>query len=80
MNKKRRTSLETALFRIRQAIEIVEEVRDEESDSMDNIPENLQSTERYTSMEDAIDSLEDAISSLEDATESINKAINGNES
>ena len=34
---------------------------------MDNIPENLQATERYERMEDVVDSLNDALEKIEDA-------------
>lgn len=53
---------------------IVEEVRDEEQDSLDNIPENLQGSERYSAMEDAISDLEQAISAIEEADGSIDSA------
>ena len=38
-----------------------------EQDAMDNIPENLQATERYERMEDVVDSLNDALEKIEDA-------------
>ena len=41
---------------------------------LDNMPENLQSSERYEKMEAAIDSLEAAIESIDSAKESIGEA------
>ena len=49
---------------------------DDEKDSMDNMPENLQSSDRYTAMENAVDALEDAVQSIQDATTNIDEAIN----
>ena len=73
MNNKRRTSLEKALSFLNQASEIVESVKDDEEGALDNIPENLQSSDRYERMEEVI-------SSLEDAAENIDSAISGIES
>ena len=74
MNKKRRERLQAAIDHLDQAVSIVEGVRDEESDCKDNMPENLQDSERYEAMENAVDALEDAITSINDANESIEQA------
>lgn len=42
---------------------------------MDNCPENLQGSERYEKMEDAVDNLNDALEKLEEAKEYIEAAI-----
>lgn len=47
---------------------------EEENDYLDNIPENMQSGERYETAENAVSSLEDAVSSLEEAMDSIASA------
>lgn len=46
MNKQRRTKINEALVLIDRAREILEEVRDEEQESFDNLPEGLQEGER----------------------------------
>ena len=60
----------------------LEELKDEEMEYFENIPENLQFSERYeraetssSALEDAYDTLEDLISRLGDVTSSIEEAI-----
>ena len=60
----------------------LEELKDEEMEYFENIPENLQSSERYeraetssSALEEAYDTLYDLISQLEDVTSSIEEAI-----
>jgi len=43
---------------------------------LDNMPENLEGSERYSTMESAIDSLDDAIDKIEEAQDSIDEAMN----
>lgn len=57
------------------ATTVVEAVCDKEQDCMDNCPENLQGSERYERMEDAVDNLNDALERLEEAKEYIEAAI-----
>lgn len=54
---------------------MIEQVRDQESDAMDNIPENLQGSERYEKMENAVDKLDSALEDIEGAQESIDEAV-----
>lgn len=75
MNDKRRSSLKLAVRHLKRASDIVESAADEEQDCLDCIPENLQNTDRYTSMEDAVDSLNDALSSIDDSIEKIEGII-----
>lgn len=77
MNKRRRTQLTEANALLDRALDIVESVREEEQDAMDNCPENLQYSERYSMMEDAVGELEDAISSIQEAAEHIGRAREG---
>lgn len=42
---------------------------------LDNCPENLQGSERFERMEDAVDNLNDALEKLEEAKEHIEAAI-----
>ena len=75
MNKNRRKSLRRALSYLDSAICIIRDAKDEEQDCLDNLPENLQSSERYEAMENAVDDLDNAVSSLRDASTSIDDAI-----
>ncbi|MDO4562210.1 MAG: hypothetical protein Q4C12_00090 [Clostridia bacterium] len=74
MNKQRRIRLGESCSLLEQALRIVTTVRDQEQDALDNFPENLQNSERCTTMEHAIDELEEAIENIEQAAESINNA------
>jgi hypothetical protein len=71
MNKQSRKSVAIAIDTIRSVINDLEYIRDDEQDKMDNMPENLQMSERYEAMETAVDALENAITSLEDAVDSL---------
>lgn len=74
MNNKRRKSLDRAKVHIEQAVDILDFVKDEESNSLDNYPENLQSTDAYIKIEDAVDALGDAIDSLNEAITCVERA------
>lgn len=66
MNNKRRSRLSAAIGMLSNAASIVEAVCDDEQDCMDNCPENLQGSERFERMENAVDSLNDAIEKIEE--------------
>lgn len=71
MNKQRRANLSEAQSLLGRAAAIVERAKDEEQDSFENLPENLQSSERGEAMEDAIGELQTAIDAINDAMEHI---------
>ena len=76
MNQQRRQQLTQVVNLLHSAEADLDRIRDEEQDCIDATPENLQGSERYSSMENAVDCLEDAIESVQQATEFINDAIN----
>ena len=49
----------------------IEEIKGEEEDYKDNIPENLQGGEKYVIAENAIENLEEAYNSLDDVVGSL---------
>lgn len=51
------------------AKEVVDEVRDEEQETLENMPENMQGGERGQAMEEAVSILEEASSELEELTD-----------
>ena len=59
MNKQRRNRIAEALELISQARDILEEVKDEEQESYENLPESLQYGERGEQMQENVDSLEE---------------------
>ena len=54
MNNKRRAILKKSIDTLEIASNYINTVLDEEQDSLDNMPENLESSDRYVKMEDAI--------------------------
>ena len=75
LNEVRRNKLREVLRILTGAESAVEHVCDKETDCLDNYPENLQSTNRYERMEDAVDNLNDALEKIGEAKEHIQYAI-----
>ena len=75
MNRRRRDLLMVAISCLEQASSIIERVYDEETDSLDNIPENLQSSYRYERMEDTVNILDEAIDRSSEAIDKVMAAI-----
>ena len=71
MNKDRRKRIAEIIESLNESIGQLDSVTEEEQDVYDNMPENLQGSQRYEDMEAAIDHLEEAKSSLEDAISSL---------
>ena len=74
MNKNRRKDIAKAASMLEAALNIIEITRDEEQDCLDNMPENLEYSERYEKMGNAVDKLDDAISSIEEAKDALEEA------
>ena len=77
MNKLRRKALDALIERIDDIYSEPEALADEERDYRDNMPENLQNSERYEAADNAVSSLEDALDNLDSAKSSIEEAIDG---
>lgn len=75
MNKQRKQQLGHAVPFLHAAYRILDMVLDGERDAYDNIPENLQATDRCASIEENIDTLEQLISDLDEIENSINDMI-----
>ena len=69
MNKQRKTKIRDVALRLRQANNDLQKILDDEQDYYDNIPENLQSSLRADTSEEAIDELTDAIDNLNEIIE-----------
>lgn len=74
MNDKRRKRLSEASALLSRASDIIYDVLDEEQDCLDNMPENLQYSDRYENMEAAVDRLNDALSEIDSAENSLSEA------
>ena len=77
MNKRRRERLNEAVQYLTKASSIVEGACDQEQDAMDNMPENLQDSDRHGSMESAVDALESASEKIDDAITLVRDAVRG---
>ena len=71
MNHQRRNRLREAAQQIDGAVDIIRDVMWEESSAMNNIPENLQGSERYAQMEGAVDTMEETADELNEISERI---------
>ena len=75
MNKMRRNALDDIRNGLETPMIAVEDLRDEEQEAFDNMPEGLQLSERGETMEEAIDNLDTAISDISEAMDCILEAI-----
>ena len=76
MNKIRRKNLQSIIDQLEGLRDSIEDLQAEEEAYRDNIPENMQDSERYekadaacSNLSDAVDELEEVISSIEAAKE-----------
>ena len=67
MNKQRRKRLGVAFDKVYEAMEILEEVKSEETDSYENLPDNFRDGDRGEEMQGYIEMLEEAYGYLDDA-------------
>lgn len=67
MNKQRRKRLGEAFDKLCEVQEILEEVRQEEYESMENLPDNFRFGERGEEMQNYIDMLEETDGYIDDA-------------
>ena len=66
MNKSRRSRLSELQTRLADIMADLDEIRNEEQDAYDNLPESIQYSERGDTMSDALDNMSEAASLLED--------------
>ena len=74
MNKVRRADLEEIKTKIEEIKERLEIIRDDEQDYYDNIPENLEGSERYELSGEAIDNMDSALDSFNDIVAALEAA------
>lgn len=75
MNNIRRKQLEKLLDQLDTIYNDIENIQSEEQDAYDNMPENLQDSERCQNMEAAIESMDSALSSIDDVRDYLEEAI-----
>jgi hypothetical protein len=66
MNNDRRKEINKAIGLLQEALSILETARDEEGYTFENMPENLQNSERGQQTEEAYNQLEEACCNLEE--------------
>lgn len=74
MNNKRRKQIDKAIEMLTTASNFIESIKSDEEEYMDNIPENLQGSSRYSDAEDACNYLEEAIDDIGSAIDNLNSA------
>ena len=77
MNKLRRKSLQEIFDKLSDFREEIESIKDEEDESRENMPENLQGSERYEQSETASYNMDEAIEYISSACDSIESAMEG---
>lgn len=56
---------------------LVQDILDEESESLSNMPENLEGSDRWQSISDAVDNLEDARDSIDEIIGNLSSVESG---
>ena len=75
MNKEQRERLSQILDALSTALNDIDEIKCEEEEKYDNLPENFQDGEKGEAIQDGITSLEDAYSYLDDAISSLGDLV-----
>ena len=75
MNPNRRKRLLGLLKEVEEIRSQVETIRDEEDEARDNMPENLQGSDRFVNSEESSEALSTAEDYLNDAASAIEEAI-----
>jgi len=71
LNTGRRKRIKSVIQTILTCVDVIDRIRDVEDDAMNNLLDNLQDSERYAAMEDAVAYLEEAEASLEEVVENL---------
>ena len=75
MNKARRKRISDAIEKLEKIMAEFEDIRDDEQDCFDNLPENLQYSERGETMEEAVDVLDTVLDNINDAIDAARELI-----
>ena len=75
MNKKRKLKVVNIVNQLNSSLNIVEQVKDEEDEARENIPENLENSELYEESERWSDLLEDTSSSLQNIIDNLREKL-----
>ena len=75
MNKERRKSLREIQSKLDRLGQDLETLKEEEEEYRDNMPENLQESERYQRADEVCDLLQEALESMDNAYQQIEEAV-----
>ena len=67
MNRQRRKKMEQAFYKISEAMDILDEVKAEEYESLENLPDNFRNGDRGEEMQTYIEMIEETSDYLDDA-------------
>lgn len=76
MNNVRRKAIQKVIDKLEELKYDIECLADDEQEYLDNIPENLQNSDRYAVAEEAVDNLNSAMDSVEEAIDSLTESTN----
>jgi len=74
LNKKRRLEIHEVINVLNDLVSRIGTIQDDEQEYLDNMPENLQSSEKYDAAEEAIDDLESSKVAIEEAVDYLEAA------
>ena len=74
MNNARRKKINDVVVGLEELSRKIEYILDEEQECFDNMPENLQESDRACAIQDSIDNLENAIDKIEDIIDDLSEA------
>lgn len=75
MNKQRRAEITKCVEELEDIKARLDSARDEEEDSLFNLPESIQCSEKGDTMQENVDDLDSVIGLLDDAIDSINEVL-----
>lgn len=74
MNKARRKQIDEAISKLNDLKDEIESIMNDEEEYKDNMPENMQASEKYELAESACESLQTTIDALEEAVSNLEEA------
>lgn len=75
MNKERRKVLKKSVDKLNEVISEIDSIYDDESESVDNFPENLQGSEKYDTLLENCETLSYALDDLNNAKETLEELL-----
>lgn len=78
MNQQRRKQLQQAVENLNSILLDIEQLKDEEQEYFDNMPESLQGGDKGQAAETAISNMEEAVTFIEEAISQLEESQNSN--